>query len=351
MAEERAWLRRVRRPGPLVALSIAYLALVSGVMIWRGISVSPDYLLLCMVPLALLTGRFVAFLRDYVPFVALFLGYEALAGIAPKLGVKPKVWAMVDVERWIFDGRSPNEVLQRHFGHLHWLIVACTVVYFCHFLYPLLIGLVLWLINRTFFLRYVVALLGMSFVAFVVFLLVPTAPPWLANDWHALPGVHDLVFRTLPSSLSPYFKRLDADPVAAFPSLHAAYPTLGALALWQVNRKTAYFTVPWCFIVFFSVVFLGQHYAIDVFGGIAVAVATWLVMNYLIVPHVRALSASTGTEERMVAADEPGPRTSADSYRPGPDADAGTELQEPGQTGGDTAEPAAATPPGGARKR
>jgi hypothetical protein len=83
MADGRAVLRRIRRPGPLVALSIGYLALVSGVMIWRGISVSPDYLLLVMVPLALLTGRFVAFLRDWVPFVALFLGYEALAGSRP----------------------------------------------------------------------------------------------------------------------------------------------------------------------------------------------------------------------------------------------------------------------------
>jgi hypothetical protein len=83
-----------------------------------------------------------------------------------------------------------------------------------------------------------------------------------------------------------------------------------------------------------------------------VAVATWLVMNHLIVPHVRALSASTGAEERVVAADEPGPGTPTDSsYRPGPDADAGTELQEPGQTGGDTAGIAAASPPGGSRKR
>src|ERR1700761_4179611 len=114
MAEERAWLRRIRRPGPLGAMSVAYLAPGSGVMMWRGISVSPDYLLLCMVPLALLTGRFVSFLRDYVPFVALFLGYEALAGVASKLGIKPKVWAMVDVERALFFGRSPNAVLQRH---------------------------------------------------------------------------------------------------------------------------------------------------------------------------------------------------------------------------------------------
>jgi len=174
MADGRTLLGRIRRPGPLVALSIAYLALVSGIMIWRGISVDPDYLLLVMVPLALLTGRFFAFLRDWVPFIALFLGYEALAGVAPKLGIPPHVYGMVRIERDLFFGRSPNQVLQSHLGDLRWLAIACTIVYFCHFLYPLLVGLVLWLVNRQSFLRYVVALLGMSFAAFVVFLLFPT---------------------------------------------------------------------------------------------------------------------------------------------------------------------------------
>jgi membrane-associated phospholipid phosphatase len=307
MAELRARLRRIRRPGPLVALSIVYLALVSGVMIWRGISVSPDYLLLAMVPLALLTGRFVAFLRDWVPFVALFLGYEALSGVAPKLGVAPHIYGMVRVERDLFDGRSPNELLQRHFGDLRWLAIACTIVYFCHFLYPLLVGLILWLVDRGSFLRYVVALLAMSFAAFIVFLLVPTAPPWYAHNVGALPGVHNLLSGTLPSSLSPYFQHLDADPVAAFPSLHAAYPTLGALALWRMNRRTAFFTVPWCFIVWFSVIFLGQHYAIDVLGGVALAVITWLVMTYLVAPHLKMLSAQDGTETRVAAEDEARP--------------------------------------------
>ena len=129
----------------------------------------------------------------------------------------------------------------------------------------------------------------------------------------ALPGVHDLVSRSLPSTVSPYFRHLDADPVAAFPSLHAAYPTLGALALWKMNRRTAYFTVPWCLIVWFSVIFLGEHYAIDVLGGIAVAVGTWLAMTHLVFPHVRSLSAQDGAEERVVPEDElqPGPAVSA----------------------------------------
>ncbi len=126
-------------------VSITYLALVSGVMIWRGISVSPDYLLLILVPVALLSGRAFAFLRDWVPFVALFLGYEALSGVAPKLGIRPQVGSMVHIERALFAGRDPHnqstgapssEVLQRHLGGLHWLVIACTVTCFCHFLFP-----------------------------------------------------------------------------------------------------------------------------------------------------------------------------------------------------------------------
>ena len=282
-------VRRVQRPGPLVAVSAAYLVLVSGVMIWRGISVSPDYLLVILVPVAVLSGRVFAFLRDWVPFVALFLGYEALAGVAPKLGIRPQVGSMVHIERELFAGRDPSEVLQRHLGGLHWLVIACTVIYFCHFLFPVAVGMALWLVDRTQFLRFTTALLAMSFAAFIFFLLLPAAPPRYAHDLGLLPGVHDLIRGALPSAVSPYFQRLDADPVAAFPSLHAAYPTLGALALWQVSRRTALLMVPWCLAVWFSVVFLGQHYVIDVTGGIILAAATWAVMTYVVTPRVRAL--------------------------------------------------------------
>jgi PAP2 superfamily len=279
-------LRRVRRPGPLVAISVVYLALVSGVMIWRGISVSPDYLLLILVPVALLSGRLVAFLRDWVPFVALFLGYEALRGVAPKLGIRPQVASMVHIEKAVFSGRVPSEVLQRHLGGVHALVVAATVIYFCHFLFPVAVGMVLWLTDRAQFLRFIGALLAMSFAAFIVFLLLPTAPPWYAHNLGLLPGVHDLVSGTLPSAVSPYYQWLNPDAVAAWPSLHSAYPALGALALWRVSRRSALVTVPWCCAMWFSVVFLGEHYAIDVLGGIAFALASWALMIYIIAPHI-----------------------------------------------------------------
>jgi hypothetical protein len=195
----------------------------------------------------------------------------------------------------------------------------------------------------------------MSFAAFVVFLLIPTAPPWWAHNLGALPGVHDLVSRSLPSKVSPYFRQLDADRVAAFPSLHAAYPTLGALALWRVNRKTAYFTVPWCFIVFFSVIFLGEHYAIDVLGGIAVAVGTWLFMTYLVFPHLKSLSAQDGAEDRVVPADEVRAGQTASAPVVSAPAASGhgqpAELHIPGQTLGAEAGIEPAGEPGNSLKR
>ena len=195
----------------------------------------------------------------------------------------------------MFFGRVPSEVLQRHFGGVHWLVVAATVIYFCHFLFPIAAGMVLWLTSRVQFLRFTAALLAMSFAAFVVFLLLPTAPPWYASQAGLLPGVHNLVNGALPSAVSPYYRWLNPDAVAAWPSLHSAYPTLGALALWGISRRTAFITVPWCLAMWFSVIFLGEHYAIDVLGGIAFAVAAWALMLYAVAPHIAAFRTQPAT--------------------------------------------------------
>jgi membrane-associated phospholipid phosphatase len=282
----------IRRPGPLVAVSLAYLVLVSGVMIWRGISVSPDYLLLILVPVALLSGRFLRFLRDWVPFIALFLGYEALRDLVPKSHIAVHYELPIRGDEFMFGGADPSEWLQAHLGSLRWLAIACTVVYFCHFIVPVAVGMVLWLVDRVQFLRFVVALLAMCFAAFVVFLLFPVAPPWLAGQQGLLPGVHSLI--SLPSAVSPYYNMLNPDPTAAFPSLHAAFPLLSALALWPVTRRGAALALAWSAVVWFSVVYLGQHYVTDVIGGIAFAVGTWVIVTRFAAPLVPALRRQFG---------------------------------------------------------
>jgi membrane-associated phospholipid phosphatase len=291
----RTALSRIQHPGPLVLTALVYLAGASGIMIWRGISVSPDYILLLCVPIALLSGRFLGFLRDWVPFVAIFLGYEAMRGIAPKIGLAPHVNDIVNAESSMFAGHLPSAVLQTATpgGLGRALAYLATVAYFCHFVFPFGVGLVLWLSNRRQFLRYTTCLMAMSFLAFIVFLLVPTAPPWYAENAGVIHGVTKLLNTTLPSYISPYYHSLNPNPVAAMPSLHAAYPLLGFFALRAAYPRAAWFAFAWTLIVAFSVVYLGEHWAIDVFAGWLFAGACWLGFMRLVVPRVRQLQSRT----------------------------------------------------------
>lgn len=274
-----------------MVIAVVYLVAATGIMIWRGISVSPDYILLLCVPVALLSGRFLGFLRDFVPFVAIFLGYEAMRGIAPKAGLAPHVRDIAGIETGIFGGHVPSAVLQASLTGTLGRVLAylATVVYFCHFVVPFGVGLILWLWNRTQYLRYVTALMAMSFVAFFVFLLLPTAPPWYAENAGVISGVSKLLDGTLPSYISPYYHSLNPNPVAAFPSLHSAYPFLSFLALRAVYPRAAWVAFAWTVLVAFSVVYLGEHWAIDVFGGWLFAGLCWLVLMRLVVPRVKSL--------------------------------------------------------------
>jgi membrane-associated phospholipid phosphatase len=294
LASARATLARIRRPGPMVSISLAYVVVAAGIMIWRGVSVSPDWLLLLFVPVAVLSGRLLGFLRDWVPFIAIFLGWEAMRGIVSKDGIAPQVASMVTAEKTLFAGHDPTYVLQQTIsGQLrNDLALAATIVYFCHFVVPLLVGLVLWLKDRTQYLRFVIALLGMCFVSFVFFMLVPTAPPWYAAKHGYLPGVTDLISHALPSYISPYYHLLNPNPTAALPSLHAAFPFLGWLALRTCYPRGSWILLGWSFLVFFSVVFLGEHWVIDIIAGVLLASASWWVLIAWVVPRLSLLRAA-----------------------------------------------------------
>jgi hypothetical protein len=289
-------LHHVRRPGPLVAISLGYLLAAGGIMIWRGISVSPDYLLFLLIPVALLSGRFLGFVRDWVPFIVIFLGWEAMRGVAPKTGFAPHVADLAHLESAMFGGHVPSAVLQQtlYVGTLgRVLAYAATVVYFCHFLFPLAVGMVLWLVDRVQFVRFTTALMGMALVAFVIFLLVPTAPPWYAQDHGVISGLQKILHTTLPSAVSPYYNSLNTNPMAAFPSLPDPFHFPGFLALLRVYPRGAWLAFAWCIAVWFSVVFLGEHYVIDVMGGVALAALSWWVMMRVAVPRVRVLQSRT----------------------------------------------------------
>ncbi len=131
--------------------------------------------------------------------------------------------------------------------------------------------MVLWLVDRVQFVRFTTALMGMALVAFVIFLLVPTAPPGTrratacsaASPRSSAPRCRARCRRITRTSTPTRWRR---SPRCTRPShSSASWPCCACI------RAARGWPSRWCLLVWFSVVFLGEHYVIDVIGGVVLA--------------------------------------------------------------------------------
>jgi PAP2 superfamily len=285
-----------RRNDRLLLVAVGgYIALLSGLMIARGVSVTPDVLLVALGLAAVMLGRGRLFFRDWIPFIGLFFAYELMRGYADNFGAQVHAGDVLAAERFLFLGHVPTEVLQ---SALHPasgfdpFAMASVVFYFLHFPLPIAAGFFLWLRRRPAYYDYVAALIVLSMAGFVTYLLLPVAPPWWAHEHGLLDGVlklRDQGFAELSSAAgfsqanyvySYTFYDINPNEVAAFPSLHAGYPFLAFLFARRAFGRAGWLVLGYAACVWFAVVYLGEHYAIDVIAGIAYAtVAYWVVIH------------------------------------------------------------------------
>ena len=71
-------------------------------------------------------------------------------------------------------------------------------------------------------------------------------------------------------------------PVAAVPSLHAAYALLTVLIALSWRRRVGLALLPYPILMWFSIVYLGDHYVVDILAGVAVALVGWLLAGRLV---------------------------------------------------------------------
>jgi membrane-associated phospholipid phosphatase len=78
--------------------------------------------------------------------------------------------------------------------------------------------------------------------------------------------------------VSPLYSHLNPNKFAAFPSLHAAFPALAAVYAWRRYRWLSVGLILWTAAVALSIVYLGEHYIVDVLDGFGyVVVAAFIV--------------------------------------------------------------------------
>jgi len=247
---------------------------------------------------ALICGNFgkplreqMAMVRDWAILVTLLFAYEYSRGIADQLGTRVHMTAIRDIDRFLFFGNDPNVWLQNHFNisrKVSWYELPLAVVYMTHFVFPVAIAVILWLRNRNEWSRYMrrfALLLGSGVATYILF---PVAPPWMAARDGYMGDISRITARGWRSmGLSTVSRVFDrgkeiTNPVAALPSLHAAFSLLVVVFFFKLM------TTPWRIFslilplsMAFALLYFGEHYVTDILlGWLYVGAASYFATRY-----------------------------------------------------------------------
>ena len=221
--------------------------------------------------------------RDWVAQLAVVLGafgaYEAA-----RLAMEPnwgRAFANADqvlhVEQVL--GLAWEQSLQRAFLALPDLVAALNIFYFVgHFLFTGIFFVWLYRRSRDGFIAFRDGFLAATAIAVVIHWLYPTAPPRLAGV-----GLEDTLLMLSGIDIGSPTSSAISNPVAAVPSLHAAY-ALGVgvgmirFARSHVVRLAGLVYPP---LVVLTIVVTGNHFLLDAVAGMAVLAVGFLLVRIL----------------------------------------------------------------------
>jgi PAP2 superfamily len=270
-------------------------------------------------------GRRVLYVvRDWLPFALVLIAYDLSRGAATLIG-RPTLWHwQVDMDRLLFFGTVPTVWLQERvkLPRAPWWESVISTVYMSFFILPYVVAAVLWLRDRNEWKAFVRLFVGLSFVALVIYAILPAAPPWAAARCSAAdvaggPSGPSCMFRSArgvpdggllgamqisQDGANNWVERIvtrgwgnlnlqtasalvdqgqaSVNLVAAIPSLHAGLTAAVAAFLWtRVQRKWRSFLVAYVLIMAFTLVYTAEHYVIDILLGWALAVVMVTAIN------------------------------------------------------------------------
>jgi hypothetical protein len=250
-------------------------------------------------------------------FVGMWLAYDESRGIADGIGMPIQVESVRNIDRFLLLGRDGPVVLQDWFlapaGTVRWYDVIGSCVYYSHFIVPPLVLGILWWRNRDEWVRYMRRFATVIFIACTMFVLLPTAPPWMAAggsnkpefEYDALPPLRRPTgngWRHL--GLDSFVEAWDtgrdwANEVAAMPSLHSAYALFVVVFFWPKIRPTwlRLVLLAYPLIMAVALMYFAEHYLADALAGWAAVGVAFLVWNRIEARWTTAEAASDGADQ------------------------------------------------------
>lgn len=216
---------------------------------------------------------------DVALYALMWLAYETTRGAADRLGMPLQLEAVRNIDRFLFFGADPNVVLQDALyraGDIRWYDHVLSLVYYTHFVVPVVAIAVVWVIDRALWVRFMRRFATLLAVACTMFVLLPTIPPWMAADpkygyraieplaRHTGRGFVDLGFYGF---FHDWRHALDwGNPVAAMPSLHtgfAAFVAVFFLPMIRSRLARIALLVGYPGTMLVALVYFAEHWVID----------------------------------------------------------------------------------------
>ncbi len=277
-----------------VALLCLYLVVVLPALLFFNVGLTPDALVFVFLGAALLVGRPALFVRDWGVFLLVVVLWQQTGPVASMVNLPLHRGDLIATDQaiaWpLLHGALPQVWLQQHLfhkGHWQWYDLVSWAVYALHFPEPLIVGFAIWLRTRVGFQRFSLAFLTLAAIAFVGYIVYPAVPPWLAfRRYHAIPPVHKIfsLFNddVLLGQLGHHYQHVlnvNYNLTAAMPSLHAAFPVLSALYLRKTFGRWGLLMLVYAAMMWFAVVYMAEHWTIDVIVGIGCALAAYAIVE------------------------------------------------------------------------
>lgn len=129
-----------------------------------------------------------------------------------------------------------------------------------------------------------------NLIGYITYYIYPAAPPWYVTNYGFAPPLPDTppdpagtirFDQILGTSFFTGMYEKSANVFGAIPSLHAAYPLLGAYYAFKLGALRG-FTVVFWLLICFAAVYLNHHYVIDVLLGSLYALVVPVTMDLLL---------------------------------------------------------------------